>query len=172
MKLFKNLKIAQKLIASFVIVSIFIGVVGFVGLSNMNTINTNSKEMHDYNLESIKDLTTIKQNISDVRADLLKIVYQEKKSNQNDGLKKDISDFYNKNNSIIKLYEETLLSDSEKKDFEELKKDLEEYNSISNVLIKFVDEKNYEAADANFSKSTEIRTKMFTALSGFWSSSS
>ncbi|HEX9025375.1 MAG TPA: methyl-accepting chemotaxis protein, partial [Clostridium sp.] len=164
MKLFKNLKMAQKLISSFLIVAIFIGVVGFVGLSNMNTINTNSKEMHDYSLESIKDLTTIEQNVSNVRADLLKIVYQENKSDQNDALKKDISDFYNKNNSIIKLYEETLLSDSEKKDFEELKKDLEEYNSISNVLIKFVDEKNYEAADANFSKSTEIRTKMFTAL--------
>ena len=164
MKLFKNLKMAQKLITSFVIVAIFIGVVGFLGLSNMNTINTNSKEMHDYSLESIKDLTTIEQNVSNVRANLLKIVYQENKSEQNDALKKDISDFYNKNNSIIKLYEETLLSDSEKKDFEELKKDLEEYNSISNVLIKFVDEKNYEAADANFSKSTEIRTKMFTAL--------
>ncbi|AWK51551.1 methyl-accepting chemotaxis protein [Clostridium beijerinckii] len=164
MKLFKNLKMAQKLISSFLIVAIFIGVVGFVGLSNMNTLNTNSKEMHDYSLESIKDLTTIEQNVSNVRANLLKIVYQEKKSDQNDALKKDISDIYNKNNSIIKRYEETLLSDSEKKDFEELKKYLEEYNSITNVLIKLVEEKNYEAADANFSKSTEIRTKMFTSL--------
>lgn len=104
MKLFKNLKMAQKLIASFVIVAIFIGVVGFVGLSNMNTINTNSKGMHDYNLESIKDLTTIKQNTSDIRSDLLKLAYQENKSSQNEAVKKEISDLFNQNNSFIKIY--------------------------------------------------------------------
>lgn len=82
MKWFKNLKIAQKLISAFIIVAILIGVVGFIGIHNMNLINSNAVLMHDYNLESINSLTTTKQNYADIRSDLLKLVYQENKNNQ------------------------------------------------------------------------------------------
>ena len=61
MKWFTDFKIAQKLISSFIVVALFIGVVGFIGVSNMKKINTNAVSMHDYNLESIKQLTTIKR---------------------------------------------------------------------------------------------------------------
>lgn len=164
MKLFKNLKIAQKLILSFLIIAVFIGVVGLGSLNSMNKINTNSKTMHDYNLESIKTLNTIKQNISDIRADLLKLVYQENKSSQNEAVKKDISDLFNKTNSLIKLYEENLLSDSEKTDFNEFKKHMDSYMSAANVVIKFVDENNYEAADANYNKVTEACTNIYNNM--------
>ena len=42
MKWFTDFKIAQKLISSFIVVALFIGVVGFIGVLNMKKINTNA----------------------------------------------------------------------------------------------------------------------------------
>lgn len=42
----------------------------------MRIINANVASMHDYNLESVKNLVTLKQNFSDVRVDLLKLAEQ------------------------------------------------------------------------------------------------
>lgn len=39
MKWFINLKVRNKLILSFVIISVFIGLVGMIGSLNMNTMN-------------------------------------------------------------------------------------------------------------------------------------
>jgi methyl-accepting chemotaxis protein len=64
----------------------------------MKKINSNAISMYDYNLESIKSLNAIKHNIGDLRADLLKLVYQENKNGQNQDIKKGIN--------IIKAIEE------------------------------------------------------------------
>ncbi|MDF2884970.1 MAG: methyl-accepting chemotaxis protein, partial [Clostridiaceae bacterium] len=90
MKLFENLKTAQKLIFSFILVSIFIVIVGGIGILNMKTIKENSNSMHDYNFESIKQLSVLKSNLGDIRSDLLKLNYQRNINNQNEQLEKEI----------------------------------------------------------------------------------
>lgn len=77
MKWFKNLKMAPKLILSFILVALLIGIIGFIGVHNMRSMYSNSNSMYNYNLQSIEDLMSIKQNYSDIRADMLKIVYQQ-----------------------------------------------------------------------------------------------
>ena len=164
MNWFKNLKISQKLISSFIIVALLIGVVGFIGLYNMNTINSNAVVMHDYNLESIKSLTTTKQNFADIRSDLLKLVYQENKNNQNDSIKKEITELIKETNSLIDTYEKSLLSKSEEATFSQLKENVNTYISAINTVTKFTDENNYDAADANFSKITEARKNIYANM--------
>ena len=91
MRLFKNLKTAQKLISSFIVVSLFIGVVGVIGIIGMKSINSNAISMHDYNLESIKQLTTIRQKVGDIRFNMLRIIYQRNMNNQNEQLEQEIN---------------------------------------------------------------------------------
>ncbi|WP_160684180.1 methyl-accepting chemotaxis protein [Clostridium sp. C2-6-12] len=161
MNWFKNLKIKQKLISAFILIALLICLVGILGLRNMNTINTNAISMHDYNLASLKALTTIKQNFADIRSDLLKLVYQENKNNQNAAVKKEIEELVKTTNSLIDTYEKTMISDSEQKAFLQLKENKEIYISTIAKITQLVDANNYDAADANFYIITETRKKIY-----------
>ncbi len=155
MKWFENLKIAQKLISSFVLVSLFVAVVGFIGTVGMKQINSNAISMHDYNLESVKQLNTVRINMGDIRFNVIKINSQKNKDNQNEALEKEISEIFNKNNAIINNYEKTLASDQEKQIIEQLKKYLKDYEAGYELTIKFANENNYTDADANSLKLQE-----------------
>ncbi|MFL0251936.1 methyl-accepting chemotaxis protein [Clostridium neuense] len=160
---FKNLKIAKKLILAFIIVAILVGIIGIIGLFNMNKINSNAASMYNYNLASINNLTTIKENFSDVRSDLLKLVYQ-KNASEKDSIKGDINDMFSTNNKLISTYEKSLLSQSEKSDFSDLKNNFSSYIEVSNSVIQSVDENNYVEAADTFSKITEIRKKVYSDM--------
>ncbi|NRT80351.1 methyl-accepting chemotaxis protein [Clostridium beijerinckii] len=160
---FKNLKISHKLISTFTFISILVCIVGFIGLYNMNIINNNATSMHDYNLASINNLTTLKQNISDIRSDLLKLAYQRNVS-EKDTVKKDIKDLIDENNDLIKIYESTLISESEKPAFSNLKENFNKYVDLSNSIIKYVDENNFSEADENYSKVTETRKNIYLSM--------
>ncbi|MFT8352855.1 methyl-accepting chemotaxis protein [Clostridium saccharoperbutylacetonicum] len=165
MNWFKNLKIAQKLISAFITVAILIGVVGFIGIHNMNKININAITMHDYNLASINNLTSIKQNLTDVRADLLKLVYQQNKDVDNNSIEKEINDLLNETNTLIDTYEKSLLSKSEETTFSNLKENIKLYSSGSTAIIKSANENNYNEAEANLLKLTETRKSIATNTS-------
>ncbi|PSM57246.1 methyl-accepting chemotaxis protein [Clostridium diolis] len=160
---FKNLRISHKLISTFTFISILVCIVGFIGLYNMNIINNNATSMHDYNLASINNLTTLKQNISDIRSDLLKLAYQRNVS-EKDIVKKDIKDLIDENNDLIKIYESTLISESEKPAFSSLKENFNKYVDLSNSIIKYVDENNFSEADENYSKVTETRKNIYLSM--------
>ncbi|WPC41448.1 methyl-accepting chemotaxis protein [Clostridium sp. JS66] len=160
MQWFKNLKMAQKLISSFILVALFIGGVGFIGVHNMKFIYSNANSMHDYNLKSIETLMTMKQNYADIRSDLLKIVYQQNLSDKNN-LKNEVNDLVGKNDISISNYENTLLSNEEKSTFSKLKEDRNTYKNAFNIVLKFVDENNYKDAQEKFSDITKARTKIY-----------
>lgn len=163
MKWFKNLKIAKKLILSFILVAILVGAVGIVGLLNMHKINSNTKTMHDYNLASIESLNTIKENFADVRSDLLKLVYQ-KNISQKDSVEDEINKLISSNNKLIETYEKSLLSQEEKSTFSNLKKDLNSYVEVSNSVKNYVDENNYVKAANIFSNVTEVRKRVYSDM--------
>ena len=51
MKGLQNIKMSHKLIGGFVATSLAVGIVGGVGVYNMNTINENSKHLSDNTLK-------------------------------------------------------------------------------------------------------------------------
>lgn len=63
MKWFNNLKMIQKLLSSFIIVAIFIGIVGYVGVADMRKIKSNLSNIYLKDLESVQDLNGIKINL-------------------------------------------------------------------------------------------------------------
>lgn len=120
MRFLENLKTIQKLVIAFILVALFIGVVGVIGMKDMKVIKINADSMHNYNLESIKKLTTIRENIGDIRFDVLKIEAQRNRNNQNDALENEVKKLYDENTNIISEYESSILSDEEKPTFAKL----------------------------------------------------
>ena len=49
----KNIKVRTKLIVSFIIVAILIGVVGAIGIMSLKTVDANSEEMYSNSLQSV-----------------------------------------------------------------------------------------------------------------------
>ncbi|WP_253200511.1 MCP four helix bundle domain-containing protein [Clostridium sp. CF012] len=62
MKIFKNIKIAQKLILCFLLISFVMGIVGFIGMSQIKKINTNSTLMYEDNLMHLRKVGELKEN--------------------------------------------------------------------------------------------------------------
>lgn len=164
MKLLKNMKIVKKLILAFSVLSLFICVIGYFGIGSMGTISTGSALMHDYNLESIEKLTTLKQNIADIRSNLLKLVYQQNKNNQNESIEKEISGLFDKNDKIMASYKSTFISDEEKSSFTKLTDDIAAYKSASNAAIESVNKNDYKTADANYPNITTGRKNLYSDL--------
>lgn len=165
MNFFKNSKIAKKLISAFMIIAILIGVVGFIGIYNMKTVNSNAVAMHDNNLETIKYLAAIKQNYADMRADLLELVYGKDKYEKKDALEKEIYSLVNENYLLIDKYESTLLKESDKEIFLELKENMRIYLAECNKVLNFVHDNKYAEADNSIVSVTEAREKAYGNLS-------
>lgn len=62
LKWFNNLKIIQKLLGAFIIVAFFIGIVGFIGMSNMKNIYGNLNNIYNNDLKKIDYVNQIKEN--------------------------------------------------------------------------------------------------------------
>lgn len=164
MKWFKNLKTIQKLISAFVLVSLFIVLAGGVGIMNMKLIKANADKMHNDNLESIKQLTTIRQNIADIRFDILKIDAQRNINNQNEAAEKEVKRLYEENEEIIATYEKTALSDEEKNALALLKEDIKLYKDSSELIMKLAKENNYSEADEKYLNLGPVKTALYNHL--------
>ena len=164
MKILKNLKTAQKLIISFVMIGLFIGVVGSVGLFGMEKINNNAKAMHDYNLQAIKTVDEIKMNVMEIRSSIVSFAYQRNsKMTQGEAIDK-IRTLEARNNELIADYEKKFMTDKEKDSVKEVKNGLENYRLLYNDVIQYAIEKKFDKADENFEKLVEIRTVIYSDL--------
>lgn len=61
MNFLQKLNVKSRLIISFIIISMFIFIVGMVGTSSIKLINTKGQDMYDKNFKSIYLLTDTKQ---------------------------------------------------------------------------------------------------------------
>ena len=156
MRKFKELKISQKLVSAFIIVSVLSGIIGFIGLKNVSRINANAVNMYDNNLESIETLCFIKQSFSDMNSDLLKLLYQRDIQDANT-IKKDINELTSQNKELINKFDKSLVSETDEHSFDKLKNNFNTYTDTINLIIKAVDEKKYDDAEDNYSKFTKTK---------------
>lgn len=63
MKWFNNLKMIQKLVSAFVLVALFIGGVGLIGLVNMKNINKKIDNIYNLDLVGVNATNNLKSNL-------------------------------------------------------------------------------------------------------------
>ena len=174
-KLFKNLKMSIKLISVIILVSIFIAVVGFIGLSDMNKIRNTVIVFHDHNLATVTNIGNIKQNYSDIRTDLVQMAYNEKMdAGENEKIINEIDGLTKKNEELfakIKELNEGIRSVKSKEEGEKDKNTLEkidnsskEYLNMGKKIVDFVEVVDYESAISQISRTADVSTTLFQGL--------
>jgi methyl-accepting chemotaxis protein len=109
MNLITNLKIKTKLIVSFTIISLFVGIVGFNAINNMKKINNEMVSMYKNRLLPINYLGSVSKNEMEGRADLVYALHVTDKNEMKSIVKK-IEDLAFQNLKLIEKYKATELT--------------------------------------------------------------
>jgi Methyl-accepting chemotaxis protein len=156
-------KVWIKMIVSFVIIAAMISVVGYIGISNLNSINNNGDEMYNAHLVSVYLLSNTNKNISQVQADFLSLLY-DKKTNNNNAMM-DIQNCTEDDNKNLIEYEKIPKSGEEKKEWDEFKTNLEQYKSERDNLLKLASDNKYDEAFKQYAQFSKARESIQQSLS-------
>ncbi|WP_026884819.1 methyl-accepting chemotaxis protein [Clostridium akagii] len=165
MKFFVNLGVKKKLILVFLVICIFIGLIGVEGILSSSKINKGSKSIYSDSLISIKDLEEIKGNLNEIRADMLRTVFERDKTKLND----QINNVNNLTSLDVKSQNEyesiPSTSTEEDKAYNNFKNDLIKYRDARTKIIELVQANNYDEAVNVYNSQLEvIRTSMVENL--------
>lgn len=139
-KLLNNLKMRTKFISLTTFLAIFIGVVGYIGLNNMNKINSNTILLHDYNIKTIQESNLLRQYYSDVRTALIKMAYKERKdSGENEEIVKEVDDLTGRINELFKIVKSSNEGVRQYKGKEDGQKDKEIFDTIETSSKTYLD---------------------------------
>ncbi|WHH61108.1 methyl-accepting chemotaxis protein [Petroclostridium sp. X23] len=163
MKWFNNLKIVHKLVTSFLFVSIFIGIVGFIGVRDMGIINSNAVLMHDNNLVSLEKIHSVRERILEIRTNILILLRKQNRSEIED-IEQRMNKIVSGNDKDLQDFENLGLSAEEQDIYNQLKKDLQDYRTARVQIISLVKEERYDEAERIFPQVSEIRNRMFISL--------
>jgi methyl-accepting chemotaxis protein len=163
MKWFNNLKIARKLILAFTTISLLIGIVGYIGVVNMGKINSSSENMYKKNMLGVQAIDEIKQNLLQIRSDILLLLYDKNRSNLQ-GVEDDIKQLTDRNNKLITDYKKTITTEEDRKLFEQFENELGDYRNKRVELIKYVSDNKYEEAFEVFPQVSAAREKESNTL--------
>ncbi|MBX4270891.1 methyl-accepting chemotaxis protein [Clostridium estertheticum] len=163
MKWFSNLKMIQKLLSAFLLVAMFIGLIGFTGTSSMRNINTNVNNIYNNDLIAIKDISRIITNAVQIKADEVSIIDYRNRNNLQT-IKASIADIETINNTLILEYKTTITTDLSKQQFTKYEKLLLENRTNREKLIKLVDNGDYVKASKLLSSGDANTNDMIKTL--------
>jgi methyl-accepting chemotaxis protein len=174
-RLFRNLKMSIKLVSLVIFLAIFIAIVGFIGMNNMNKINSNAKHLHDYNLKSIQEINALRQNYSDIRTALIKMAYKERKdAGENEEIAKEIDTLIKKNgelfakikssNESMRLYKSKEEGETDKRVLDKIDSSSKEYLAAGKKVVDFGMAGDFQSAISQISGASKARATLFEGL--------
>lgn len=163
MKWFNNLKMKPKLVSAFILVASLIGIVGFIGMFNMNKIKNYVENIYNINLVGVNDITKLKANLLQDKVAVLLIIDPNKKSDLQKN-KNNIDELQNKSEALILEYKTTVRTDIAKQQFAMFERLLEDYRMSRNSIIKHVEAGSYMNANELIFNYFKIEEEMFVIL--------
>ena len=159
----RNIRVKIKLSAAFLIMACLIGIVGGIGISSLNNIGKDAEAIYNQNLRSVYILTDMKKNLTEIKSDVLSLIYV-RDSSKRVQLEKNISDNQDEDNEYINEFEKLKMGDDEKKVYDTFTNLLQQYRPLRGEVTKFVDEGNFTEAEEKYLELTKIREAMFDDL--------
>lgn len=159
MRWFNNLKIKYKLQLSFFIISIFIAVVGVIGILSVSKINSNSNALYEKDFQVLKNLQDFNSNTLHSRLEILNLLNSKDFSKVSQTIS-NIDGYRDKNNEILKIYEQSDMNEDENKIYKEIKSDLTDYRNSSDKIISLASDGKYDEAMIFSKESANIREKL------------
>ncbi|MCI1477942.1 MAG: methyl-accepting chemotaxis protein [Clostridium beijerinckii] len=159
MRWFNNLKIKYKLQLSFFIISIFIAVVGVIGIFSVSKINSNSNSLYEKDFQTLKNLQNFNSNTLHSRLEVLNLLNSKDVGKVSQTIS-NIDGYRKENNEILKIYEQSDMNEDENKIYKEIKSDLEDYRNSSDKIISLASDGKYDEAMNLSKESANIREKL------------
>lgn len=145
MQWFYNLKIAAKLIIGFLVVALIAGVVGVIGLTNLNSIRKADKLLYEENTLGVDYAGNAAVFYQRVRFNALQMTIVDDISKRDESINK-IKDYFSKTDDYLKKYEDGIISEVDRKQFDVLKPLWDKYKSLIENAIKFAQAEQDEQA--------------------------
>lgn len=159
MNWFNNFKIRTKILVCFIILAIFTGIVGVVGISNMNSLNVRSENIYNNNFVPSQYLSKIQTSLENVRANHLLALY-ERDSNTVKTCIGNIDNVVQQTNTMMEDYKTTILGDEESNLYNNLIDSMNLYRDIRTENINLIKVQKYDEAHASLDKVSDARVKM------------
>lgn len=163
MKWFNNQKISKKLFLFSLIMILFIGGVGFLGLNTMRVLNNNSNSLYEENLKGVGELGNLKSNLLEIRSKVILLVYNSNRI-QLDELEKEFANLRVVNDRYIENSKKYMTTEEEISAYENFVKLLGSYREERDDIIRLVKENSYETAQELFLKLVETEKLMHNDL--------
>lgn len=163
MGLLKNLKVKTKLIGAFLIVALLVGIVGGIGIISLKNVGENAEKIYNQNLRIVYILTDMKENLSEIKSDMLQLIYVRDSSKKSE-LEKDIQKNKDESDKYISEFESFTISGEEKNMYETFKNNLNQYRTLRENVIKLIDEENFAEAEKQYLQIPKVRDVMFDSL--------
>ena len=163
MNFLKNIKVRVKLILSYLLVALFIAVVGTVGMFSLKSLDSHSQEMYSQQLYSVYYLKDMETNLTKVMADVLKLVYVRDTSKEA-SIEKEITQLKAENDKSVLDYDNLSATDSNDKTWITFKSQLQEYRILRENVVSLVGAGNYNEAIVQYQKIPEVRDAMLLNL--------
>jgi methyl-accepting chemotaxis protein len=162
-RIFNNLKIAQKLILSFLLISFLMGIVGFIGISQIRKINENSTSMYEDNLMHLRKVGELKENFLQIHSNLLSLL-TIKDATKIQEIEAEIKRLTDEDMAISEEFKNTNATGTEKDLLTKFIKFHEQYMMERKVFMESINSNKYDEAQMAFTMVTEARQKTFDSI--------
>lgn len=139
--MFANLKLGQKMSASFAILIIIAIAIGWVGISNVKDLGKNDDELYKQNTLGLKSIGQIAIKFNQTRMLFLYVV-NSKTANEVSAFEKDIDRLKLELNKEIDLYSQTISNDEDRQNYNKLKSELDSYMMYLKKIIEYKSTQN------------------------------
>ncbi|QUH25571.1 methyl-accepting chemotaxis protein [Serpentinicella alkaliphila] len=164
MKWFKNAEIKKKLIISFVLIALLAGVIGTMGIYNMNKLNGRTKELYYDRLIPVVDLSQVQKNLYIMRSNFLLLIHERNES-QNPQLISEINKLHNENTELLMKYGQTKLNENEENYLQHVNDEITVYARHKDDIIGLIQTGNYNDALKLYTEFVRIRIQLDGDLS-------
>lgn len=161
--LFRNLKVAKKLIICFSIITIFIIITGIVNYFKMKQIDDNLDTIYSKSLTKLSTIQHIRSSMADLTSGTLILVNPDRK----DSINKTISDMngiINKNSELSKKYGSLISDDEDRKLFNQYLDYANNYNIEKDKFFTIVQSGDYDNIKKEFAILDSYRDKINNTL--------
>lgn len=157
-------KVKTQLICAFLIVAVLIVIVGAVGGVALKNVARYGEKMYSTNLQSVYMITDMNQNLTEIKSDMLQLIYEKDKSKKSE-LINNIQKNKDENSKYLSEYEKLPKTDEENKTFQVFKGQLNQYRTLREDVIKLVEANNYAQAEKQYKEIPKVRDAMFESIS-------
>ncbi|MDD3223803.1 MAG: methyl-accepting chemotaxis protein [Clostridium sp.] len=163
MNILKNTNAKIKLVTSFIIVSLFIVIVGTIGSLSLKKVAANSENMYTNKLTSVSTLKDIKNNTNDIKSTTLSLILMQDAQTRSEQLAT-IATIKNNTNKAVATYEKCTMNSTDKKYWPIFKSQLAADRIQRTKILGLISSGKFDEAKELYKSSSSGRNAMLNTL--------